>query len=87
MPRWVCGRGACCFGPLFALSFPLLFAVFCEHHLFGRRFNHPCHWLPVLQGAPGDAEQLRSQLAEATRENQLLKRAVAIQNTRLQELR
>lgn len=38
------------------------------------------------QGAPGDAEQLRSQLAEATRENQLLKRAVAIQNTRLQEL-
>lgn len=49
--------------------------------------NHPCHWFPVLQGAPGDVEQLRSQLAEATRENQLLKRAVAIQNTRLQELR
>ncbi|PRW59117.1 CUE domain containing [Chlorella sorokiniana] len=38
------------------------------------------------QGAPGDPEQLRGQLAEALRENQLLKRAVAIQNTRLQEL-
>ena len=57
------------------------------HQLFGRCLNHPCHWFPVLQGAPGDVEQLRSQLAEATRENQLLKRAVAIQNTRLQELR
>ena len=41
----------------------------------------------LLQGAPGEAEALRGQLAEALRENQLLKRAVAIQNARMQELR
>jgi len=40
----------------------------------------------VLQGGE-DAERLRGQLGEALRENQLLKRAVAIQNSRMQELR
>jgi pyruvate/2-oxoglutarate dehydrogenase complex dihydrolipoamide acyltransferase (E2) component len=34
-----------------------------------------------------EVPRLRSQLAEAQRENQLLKRAVAIQNARMQELR
>ncbi|PSC75400.1 S-isoprenylcysteine O-methyltransferase [Micractinium conductrix] len=34
----------------------------------------------------GEPERLRSQLAEAQRENALLKRAVAIQNSRMQEL-
>jgi hypothetical protein len=32
-------------------------------------------------------DRLRAQLAEVLRENHLLKRAVAIQNTRMQELR
>lgn len=40
-----------------------------------------------LQGSAGEAERLRGQLAEAQRENHLLKRAVAIQNARMQELR
>ncbi|EFN57660.1 hypothetical protein CHLNCDRAFT_142806 [Chlorella variabilis] len=38
------------------------------------------------QGSAPDPERLRGQLCEAQRENQLLKRAVAIQNARLQEL-
>lgn len=42
--------------------------------------------LPSLQATPAEFERLRGQLAEALREGQLLKRAVAIQNARLQEL-
>ena len=42
-----------------------------------------------MQGAAPEGEQqqrLQGQLGETLRENQLLKRAVAIQNSRLQEL-
>ena len=52
-----------------------------------------CRPLPLLPPSPpcppqgGEPERLRSQLAEAQRENALLKRAVAIQNSRMQELR
>ena len=40
----------------------------------------------LVHARGGEVEALRSQLAEALRENGLLKRAVAIQNVRMQEL-
>ncbi len=41
-------------------------------------------WLVRTLQAGGDQERLKLQLQELARENQLLKRAVAIQNTRMQ---
>lgn len=50
-------------------------------------FEHAALQHAKQQGSGAEAERLRLQLAEAQREGQLLKRAVAIQNLRMQELR
>lgn len=49
-------------------------------------FEHAALQHAKQQGSGAEAERLRLQLAEAQREGQLLKRAVAIQNLRMQEL-
>ena len=63
-----------------------LFASFTLFSLGYCAAPPPPPFLCRLQGAGPDSERLRAQLQDVLRENQLLKRAVAIQNSRMQEL-